>query len=934
MRTILALVLLSAGAARAADDVEIRVLSNRADLISGGDALVELVAPQGADASRLRVKVGERDVTGSFAVRANGRTMGRIEGMALGENLVTAQLPEGRGARITITNHSVGGPIFSGTQIQPWVCSTAENGLGAPLDAQCNAPARVQFLYMSTGGGGFQPYDAANPPSDVATTTTDQGHTVPYIIREETGAMNRGIYKTAILYDPAKPFEPWERQKGWNGKLYYLFGASCGTSHTQAFAENVRFTRALSRGFAVASSSMNVLGNSCNTVASAETAMMVKARLIEQFGEIRYTMSKGGSGGSIGQHVVANAYPGLVDGIVPEASYEDVWTAVNEVNDCHLLVNYFTRTSPHFWASPQQQAAVTGHASIASCIAWEASFAPVGDPRNGCNAGNDYHPQDNPGGCRGTLQDYHLPQLGPRPQDGFARWPYDNVGRMYGLVALRKGQIAPEQFVDLNEKVGGVDIDNNFVPQRKSADPGSVLIVHRGGLLNDGAQLNRVPIIDVRATVPGDAEIHTSFHSFAMRARLEKAHGHAGNHVIFHVAEVPNLPSNVGLTTFTLMDRWLSAIEADTSGDPLSVKVVRNKPVDAVDTCIIQNQLITDPTVCGAAFPHYADPLIAAGGPFTNDIMKCQLKRLEPADVAVSPVPFTLDQFMRLQRAFPEGVCDWSKPGEDQVRSEPWTTFAEGPGGRPLGDAPRSEPFHIAPDLAAGAISMSRKQVNGSDQVTFSAVATNTGNAEASAVVVRFLVDGERLGADQTIASLAANASLNVASAVWSARHQGGSHTVQVVLDPAGAIAEASESNNSATATFVVQGNKIRNGSFEQTSNGSSPDAWTSSGPTSYESGSVRTQPGGSWSSEPVAVTPGASYMASLQVAGSGGTFVIQQFAPDGTMLAAMSLPLPITTVVESVGMTVAVLAGAAQLRVVLVGGTLGQTTFDNVELR
>jgi hypothetical protein len=77
LRAIFALVLWSGGAARAADDVEIRVLSNRADLISGGDALVEVVVPQGADASRPHLKVGERDVTASFAMRANGRSSSR-----------------------------------------------------------------------------------------------------------------------------------------------------------------------------------------------------------------------------------------------------------------------------------------------------------------------------------------------------------------------------------------------------------------------------------------------------------------------------------------------------------------------------------------------------------------------------------------------------------------------------------------------------------------------------------------------------------------------------------------------------------------------------------------------------------------------------------------------------------------------------------------
>ena len=37
----------------------------------------------------------------------------------------------------------------------------------------------------------------------------------------------------------------------------------------------------LSRGYAVASSSLNVFGNNCNGVLSAETMMMVKERFIE-----------------------------------------------------------------------------------------------------------------------------------------------------------------------------------------------------------------------------------------------------------------------------------------------------------------------------------------------------------------------------------------------------------------------------------------------------------------------------------------------------------------------------------------------------------------------------------------------------------------------------------------------------------------------------
>ena len=42
--------------------LEIRVLSNRADLISGGEALVEVVVPAGVLAANVRMDVGGRDV--------------------------------------------------------------------------------------------------------------------------------------------------------------------------------------------------------------------------------------------------------------------------------------------------------------------------------------------------------------------------------------------------------------------------------------------------------------------------------------------------------------------------------------------------------------------------------------------------------------------------------------------------------------------------------------------------------------------------------------------------------------------------------------------------------------------------------------------------------------------------------------------------------
>src|SRR4051812_19006357 len=95
------LALLAPAGAVAADDVGLEVLSNRADLISGGDALVAVTLPDGARASEVSVDLNGRDVTSAFA----GGLQGLVTGLKDGDNVLTARLPDGRGARITIANH-------------------------------------------------------------------------------------------------------------------------------------------------------------------------------------------------------------------------------------------------------------------------------------------------------------------------------------------------------------------------------------------------------------------------------------------------------------------------------------------------------------------------------------------------------------------------------------------------------------------------------------------------------------------------------------------------------------------------------------------------------------------------------------------------------------------------------------------------------------
>jgi hypothetical protein len=679
------------------------VLSNRADLISGGDALVQVELPARIDPSTVRVSLNGHDVTSAFAVRPDGTYQGLVTGLVVGENDLMASVRKGPTVHLTITNHPSGGPVFAGPQVQPWICRTI-SGFGAPTNAQCDTAPTYSWVYLSTATNSFQPYNPAAPPAPalIASTTTDQGVTVPYIVRLERGAMDRGLYDVAVLHNPAAPWAAWAPQPAWNHKLLYQFGGGTAPWHTNGAPQNnLVFAFALARGFMVANNNLNIRGNNANDVVSAEAMMMLKEHIAETYGSIRYTIGTGCSGGSIQQHQIANNYPGLLDGIQPNCSYQDSWTTANEVNDCHILRHYFNVVAPATFTAAQQ-AAVAGTQDPSVCLFWDLSFAPVGIPSRveNCNlqgtpfASLVYNPVTNPTGVRCDVQDYQSAIWGFRPQDGFARSPWANVGIQYGLRTLAAGAITPEQFVALNEGVGGTDIDLNFTAARSQPDLVAQSIAYRTGQVTYGRELANVPIIDLRGSHNFN-DIHTDYHSYVLRARLDAVNGGHGNQVIWTWNGAPPLgigpPPSIAVASFLTMDSWLANIESDTRDVPLSQKVLDGKPATAVDKCYIGAGLVetTDPAVCAATFPWYGDARLVAGEALTDNAMACALR---PLDRASYPVTFTDAQWARLQAVFPDGVCDWSAPPLGYQPSLPWLTYEGGPGGQPLGPAPESHP--------------------------------------------------------------------------------------------------------------------------------------------------------------------------------------------------------------------------------------------------
>lgn len=719
--------------ATAQSGVEIRTLSTRPETISGGDVLVQIKLPATIAAARITVAVAGRDVTASFRETIDPSVLlGLVTDLPAGSSRLEVTTAGRSQSQLTLENHPITGPIISGPHQTPFVCETEAFGFRPARDANCSAATRVDYFYRSTippparpaaraggaptqapvdgggneGGGNnafspWKPFDPAAPkPADLAMTTTSEGKTVPYIVRREMGTINRAVYVIATLHEPGQPLPAAGGTRGsWNGKLVYSFGGGCGAGYRQGasvgglttgrnFLEDGQLgDYAIAKGYAMAGGSLNVFGTSCADVISAETLMMVKEHFIEEFGVPLYTVGSGRSGGAMQQQSIGNNYPGLLDGIVPTASFADPITYLQPLFDCELLEHvYSTSTLP--WTNEQRKA-VNGHSVYNFCTQQQTNYPNLKAATNFNKAVIPpllVYSATNLEGARFTIQDNMVNIFGRNPKTGFALRPYDNVGVQYGLGAFNAGIISFEQFVDLNGRIGGQDIDGNVVAGRMTGDADAVRIAHQSGRLNDASRgLSMIPIIDSRPYADGIPNVHDIFSSHITRARLIAANGHANNQVL-HVYASGMDVQKFQADNLNWIDRWLTAIAHDTAPakTPLE-KVVRNKPSGLVDACYTATETITDPARCTAMFPVAANPRIVAGSPATSDRLKCQLKPLDRKDY---PRPLTDAQLASLKGVFPQGVCDYDKKGVSQRAPDTWLSYPQPGMNVPVGRKP------------------------------------------------------------------------------------------------------------------------------------------------------------------------------------------------------------------------------------------------------
>ena len=674
---------------------------------------MRVTLPRGVNASRPQLTAGRRNVTRVLRRAGPRRFIGLVRRLHDGRNRLTALIQGGGAARLVVTNHPIGGPVFAGPQIQPWTCQSGAR------DSQCDQPRSFKYFYLPKGastqsggipgttsnssGGPFQPYDPNNPPSadSIATTTTTEGVTVPFIVRLETGYLDRDQYAIAALFDPGKPWKATAPQRQYNHRLVITHGFSCDTAYETGEAPSVLVPKVLGGGFIVMSHALDHAGHNCNLLTQAESLVMTKEYAIDHYGTVRWTIGSGCSGGSLAQQQVANAYPGVYQGIIPQCSFPDAWSSAMQYEEYYFGLKFLqnpARWGPGVIYDPVAISAFLDHPNISNPITFTTVIPNSGDPSRSCPGVPDakvYDAQTNPDGVRCTLQDYMVNAFG-RDKRGWARRGFDNVGIQYGLKGLADGQDLGRAVRRLQLDIGGADLDLNLTQERTAADPIALRRLYRTGAIDSANNLDKVAIIDLRGPDPG--AFHDVYRTYALRARLMRNFGTAANQVLWR-GQVPLVgdPSFADEAVFA-MDRWLARVHADRRRIPLARKIIGDKPGSVSPAARTATATTSRPRSAMRRSSPTEHRARAPAGPLAEDVMKCQLKPMVrerlPGDLhrpAVEPAAAGLPRRrMRLQQAGgrPGGHGFLAhlpgQPGPGDLRRE-----AAGPG---AGLAPRCWP--------------------------------------------------------------------------------------------------------------------------------------------------------------------------------------------------------------------------------------------------
>ncbi len=589
----------------------------------------------------------------------------------------------------------------------------------------CQLETHVRYHYLSAKDDEF--YPLVTKTEDIATVRLN-GKDVPFVVRSEVGTINRYIYVLSFLAGPTdRPEAP--DQSYWNQRLIYLFRGGVGIGRRQATASVAavfkRRRDELAAGYAVAHSSGNRSTNSYDALRAEDVLLRVKRQFIARYGEPRYTVGIGGSGGAISQYLIGQNNPQALDAAITQYSYPDMLTQSISIVDCDMLEHYFEVSDRHnpTWRNMDVRRAVEGLNTTTAftnpiyrvlglqrllrgewrwtqgateCVeSWRGMAALVMNPRFSHNSVR--YAEDVANTTHWSYWEDLKHVFGVDDQ-GFARETWDNEGLQYGLGALTAGVITPLEFLRLNATIGGWKSPANreteryfvmdsarssfadFEPfsghnlrlgsldspaRRQQADSQAVAAAFRSGNVFTGHI--DIPIIDVRHYLEPELDMHHTRASFSARLRIQDARGNAGNQVIW-VTEKPHMPVTEALDA---VDRWLT----NAANNP---GVGAARPDDVVDRCwngdgslIAEGEGVWDgawnqrePGPCMIAYPTFQNSRIVAGDNYRGDIFKCTRQSIDDAiDAGVYGSIDMSDWRETLRRIFPTGVCDFTRPG-------------------------------------------------------------------------------------------------------------------------------------------------------------------------------------------------------------------------------------------------------------------------------
>ena len=551
--------------------------------------------------------------------------------------------------------------LFSGPSTYPFLCGTNkvtnlqplvdnQRGEGIPIFAlddegnetdeivgysrDCSHKTSVSYLYRSTLDGRFHPLEEAQGDIDQVTVN---GRSTDFIVRLETGTINRFFYAIAVLRGENETAEQ-PNGSNWNRRLIYQFRGGVGIGRRQGNISRTdvidRREDQLARGYAIVFSSANQTSNHYNIWLAEDTARRLKQQFIALYDEPLYTVGIGGSGGAIQQYLIAQNAPGIIDAALPLYSYPDMVSQTIYVFDCEPLEYYFdvVDAKNERWRDVTERAEILGLATrkefehrfrtlekaaalfdgryrqlangSSECVQGWRGLVPLVNNPNFVHFSKNYadavaekthwtHWED--------LRDFY-----GADKNGYANRAWDNQGVQYGLRALQSGKISVDDFLRLNATIGGWKeppkqggeklwfMNGSLFPVELSVwsehnmnlgsidapAPRSVASIeaiegaYRSGHVFLGDV--EIPIVDLRHYLEGELDMHHSLASFSSRERIRRSRGHADNQLIW-MSHKKYDPIDEALD---IIDHWMqNIIEHPEKG------VAANKPVEATDRC-------------------------------------------------------------------------------------------------------------------------------------------------------------------------------------------------------------------------------------------------------------------------------------------------------------------------------------------------------------